>query len=336
MKYADSFLRFLFGATLSVVLFTACSDDANPIIPLPPLVPPESSGEKIIALVEQTGNQVMLVDRVSGKTIWNWTAAQSDLSPAHQEWFALPDEVKPIYNCQYLLITSTRGGVAILRIRDKKVMFYACPKGQPHSAEVLPDGNIVVASSTDGTIDGDKLRLYKVDTVARLAAAPVATYPLAFGHNAVWDRANERLWATANDVLNAYKYITVEGQPTLVLENSYPFPEGQNGAHELFPVHGINQLWLTTLKAVYKFNVATKEFVRFNASTTVNIKCISSGPANYETIMLFPTESYWSDKLIDTGGRSVYQSSGAQIYKGRWMLDNTFSYPTEHLFVQPL
>lgn len=249
-----------------------------------------------------------------------------------QAWFELPDEVKPIYNCKYLLITATRGGVAIIRIEDKRVMFYACPKGQPHSAELLPDGNVVVASSTDGTADGDKLRLYEVDFGQRFASEPVATYPLTFGHNAVWDRTNELLWATAGDVIHTYRYIRSDGRPALVLQDTYPLPEGQNNAHELFPVYGLNQLWLTTPNAIWKFNVSTKEFVRFNASTTANVKCVSSGPADYETILLYPTQSYWSDKLIDTGGRSVYQRDGAQIYKGRWMLNNTFSYPADHQY----
>ena len=114
------------------------------------------------------------------------------------------------------------------------------------------------------------------------------------------------------------------------MQETYPLPDGQKDAHDLFPVYGLNQLWLTTPNAIWKFNVSTKEFARFNASATVNVKCVSSGPADYETILLYPTQSYWSDKLIDTGGRSVYQRDGAQVYKGRWMLANTFSYPENH------
>ena len=129
---------------------------------------------------------------------------------------------------------------------------------------------------------------------------------------------------------HAYRYIRTDGRPALALQETYPLPDGQKDAHDLFPVHGLNQLWLTTPNAIWKFNVSTKEFARFNASATVNVKCVSSGPADYETILLYPTQSYWSDKLIDTGGRSVYQRDGAQIYKGRWMLANTFSYPENH------
>lgn len=330
MTYNHRFSKFFIGVCAAVALCAACEDDDRPIIPLPPLDPPASAGDKVIVLVEQNPSRVALVDRASGEMLWSWTPADSDLTAAEQAWFELPDEVKPIYDCEYLLVTATRGGVAIIRIEDKRVMFYACPKGQPHSAELLPDGNVVVASSTDGTADGDKLRLYEVDFTKRFASEPAAVYPLNFGHNAVWDRTNELLWATAGDVLHAYRYIRTDGRPALALQETYPLPDGQKDAHDLFPVHGLNQLWLTTPNAIWKFNVSTKEFARFNASATVNVKCVSSGPADYETILLYPTQSYWSDKLIDTGGRSVYQRDGAQIYKGRWMLANTFSYPENH------
>ncbi len=330
MKYTNGTIRLLAGIITAAIFCMACEKENGSIIPLPDIDPPASQSDKIIAIVEQSQNQVALVNATTGETVWQWTAADSDLTPEEQAWLNLPDEVKPIYNCEYLLITATRGGVAIIRIADKRVMFYACPKGNPHSAEVLPDGNIVVATSTDGTADGDKLRLYEVDFQKRYASKPVATYPLLFGHNVVWDRANQRLWATADNVLNAYTYVQSEGKPALVLQNTYPLPEGQSGAHDLFPVYGLNQLWLTTLGAIYKFNVESKTFQRFNTSTGKNIKSVSSGPAGYPTIILYPTVSYWSDKLIDTGGRSVYQKDGYQIYKGRWVLKNTFSYPEDH------
>lgn len=85
------------------------------------------------------------------------------------------------------------------------------------------------------------------------------------------DRTNELLWATAGDVLHTYRYTRADGKPALVLQDTYPLPDGQKDAHDLFPVYGLNQLWLTTPNAIWKFNVSSKEFARFNASTTVNV-----------------------------------------------------------------
>ncbi len=323
-------MRHIYIVALAAIMTMcfSCTEKERNIIPLPPLEEPESVGE--IAVVDQSDHSINIVDRTTGDIIWRWIPSESELTDEQQKWFELPDEVKPIYNCEYLLITATRGGVAIIRIEDKKVVFYACPKGQPHSAEVLPDGNVVVASSSDGTIYADKLSLYKIDPENPLVETPAFTTENKYGHNAVWDRENQLLWSTADTELRTYSYKVEDGQPMLIHRDTYPLPEGHNGAHELFPIHGLKQMWLSTPSGVYKFVLSTKEYHVYESYQSQNIKSISSGPAGYETIMLSPTESYWSDRLIDTAGRIVWQKQGAKIYKGRWMLNNIFSYPDNH------
>lgn len=282
-----------------------------------------------IVMVEQSQHQVIIVDRASGETLWAWNASQSGLSTEEQRWFELPDEVKPIYNGRYLLVTGTRGGVGIVRISDKKMMFYAEPKGMPHSAELLPDGNVVVACSDDP--EGNKLALYRVDTLRPLAEAPLHEYELYFGHNAVWDRQREVLWATAGNELRSYSYENEE----LRLREVYALPAGEKDAHDLFPVYGEDALWLTTTTGVFQFDVDSKQFTKQNVNPSTNIKSISNGPKEYPVIMLQPTESWWSHRMVDNFNHVIYSHSGYQIYKGRWMLDNVFSYPEVHNFVQP-
>ena len=187
-----------------------------------------------------------------------------------------------------------------------------------------------MASSTDGTADGDKLRLYEVDFTKRFASEPAAVYPLNFGHNAVWDRTNELLWATAGDVLHAYRYIRTDGRPALALQETYPLPDGQKDAHDLFPVYGSTSFGsLRPMRSGNSMSPPRSSPVSMPARRSTSSACRRARPTTRRSCF-YPTQSYWSDKLIDTGGRSVYQRDGAQIYKGRWMLANTFSYPENH------
>lgn len=67
-----------------------------------------------------------------------------------------------------------------------------------------------------------------------------------------------------------------------------------------------------------------------------NIKSVSSGPEGFATVLMIPKEGeWWNSKVVDTAGLTVFEKSGMQIYKARWFLDNPYSYPAKHDFVQP-
>ena len=314
----------------SIIVISACEKQYGDIIPLPPLEQPEGTTVKKLAIVDSSDDKVLIVNTLTKEIEWSWSVEETDLLPAAKARFALLDEVKPVYGGKYLLITATRGAVAIIRISDKKLMFYAFPMGYPHSAEILPDGNVIVACSDDGTAAGNALKLFAVDTVRVYSEQCLLEVDNDFAHNVVWDRESEVLWSTANDVLNAWTYRREGGSYILSVKETYKLPDDQ--AHELFPVYGFRQLWLTTHYGIYKFDVKNHIFTKLNASTNTNIKCVSSGSAEFETILIYPTEQYWTDRIIDTGGRMVFSKPGAHFYKARWMLENSFSYPEDNEF----
>ncbi|MGM9767832.1 MAG: DUF6528 family protein [Candidatus Cryptobacteroides sp.] len=311
-----------------LLFLASCGKEYGDIIPLPPLEQPEGSTLKKLAIVDSSDDKVLIVNALTKEIEWSWSVEETDLLPAAKARFGLLDEVKPVYDEKYLLITATRGAVAIVRISDKKLMFYAFPMGYPHSAEILPDGNVVVACSDDGSSAGNALKIFSVDTVRVYTEQPLFEVDNYFAHNVVWDIESELLWATANDVINAWTY-DAEAH-ILAVKETYQLPDDQ--AHELFPVYGFRQLWLTTHYGIYKFDVKSHVFTKVNASTNTNIKCVSSGSAEYETVLIYPTEQYWTERVIDTGGRVVYSKPGAHFYKARWMLDNAFSYPDDNPF----
>jgi hypothetical protein len=261
---------------------------------------------------------VIIFDIVTSQTIWEWKPAVPAVPAEHIAWFSNPSDVKPVLNNQYILMTASGGAVALLRIADKKLVFYAYAGGNTHSAELLPDGNIVAASST-----GNYLTVFKVDTLAAPADVYKKRIPIAFGHNVVWDRKRQLLWSAGMNTLKSFRYNFNCSYPDLELVDSVMLPGTQ--AHDLFPDYNSGRLWLTNSSHVYLFDPATGSLSPA-ATLQEDIKSVSSGPAASPTILIRPKEKWWTDEIIDARGKRLYRQSGWKIYKARWLLMNNFSY----------
>lgn len=278
--------------------------------------------KKCIVLAEQLHNRVAIADVASQQIFWEWKPEQSNIKTEHLAWFTNTSDVKPVYNGKYLLVTASGGGVALVRIADKKTVFYAYAGGNTHSAELLPDGNIVSASST-----GNFMTVFKVDTTKAAVDVYSRNFPLAFGHNVVWDEKNQVLWSAADHQLLSFTYNFNCDLPELTQKETIDLP-GKD-AHDLFPVYGQNALWLTNTTNVYTYNFDNKKLEQANV-LQANIKSVSSGDAALPIIIIRPKTSWWTDEVLDAKGNSVFYQSGLKIYKARWYLDNTFSYPATH------
>lgn len=274
--------------------------------------------KKCIIITEQQQQRVLIVDIVRQQIIWEWLPARSNVKASHLKWFFNISDAKPVYHMKYILVTASGGGVALVRIADKKAVFYAFAGGNTHSAEVLPDGNIVSASST-----GNYLTLFKTDTLT----IPEKTYnkkiPIEFGHNVVWDKRRQLLWTAAMNKLKAFKYNFNHDQPELKLVETIDLPGTES--HDLFPVYAQNKLWLTNITAVYTFDPVTKEIVKTDFSKP-NIKSVSSGPTGFPILLSEPQEQWWTNAITDEKGRLLFKQEGLKIYKARWLLPNEFSY----------
>jgi len=324
------------------VLLASCTKDNLPILdfsdpfgdsaenthPVPAL----EDSERPILITDELERQVFIVDSLSKGIMWQWKAGDH-LTSAQTAWFSGMDEVKPVYNGKYVLFTSSSGGAAMVRVADKKVVFLSNVKGSPHSAEVLPDGNIVVACSSNGTTDGDVLKLYRVDSANPLVANETKRYPLTFGHNVVWDKEREVLWATDDQNLYTYTYDGSDPENPELTRNAEFYPLPDLSPHDMSPVYGKDQLYLATAKDIYIFDIQTKVFNKHPYSQG-NIKSISDGPAGFGTLIIKPTTSYWANRLINVRGSNVYFNESYRMYKARWYIDNLFSYPSDHPYRQ--
>lgn len=295
-------------------------------------VPNLEDSERPILISEQSESQALIVDSLSKGIMWQWKAYEH-LNSSQAAWFRDIDEAKAVYNQEYILLTASSGGAALIRISDKKIMFYTNAKGSPHSAEVLPDGNIVVACSTTGTPDGDALKLYRVDSANPYVDKETKRYNLTFGHNVVWDKEREILWATDDQNLYTYTYNNTDPENPELIVNSEFYPLPDVSPHDLSPVYGQNKLYLTTASHIFIFDIASKTFERHPYSKR-NIKSVSDGPADFGTLIIEPNNSYWTNRVTNVVGSSVFFKDGYRMYKARWFIDNPFSYPNDHPYRQ--
>ncbi len=275
-------------------------------------------GCRCAVLAEQAQTRIVIMDMAAQKNIWEWKPQSSNVKPAHFGWFSNLSEVKPVYNNSCLLITASGGAVALIRIADKKTLFYAYAGGNTHSAELLPDGNIVTASS-----NGACLTVFATDTSGSGQAGFLSRQPMPFAHNVVWDKERRILWSAGMNQLKIFRYNFNCLQPAIEAIDSIALPGTE--AHDLFPEYGTANLWLTNTTHVYRFHTVNRQLTEAEGMQK-NIKSVSSGPAGYPVLMVLPNESWWTDTLLDNQGHPLFHEKGMRIYKARWLLRNTFSY----------
>lgn len=157
------------------------------------------------------------------------------------------------------------------------------PAKNPHAIEILPSGNIVIASSTD-----NKLRLFKTSALkssSTSAANSYVDYELEDAHGVLWDPTYRVLWALGRYELRAY-YIAGSGTSENLVEATemrITLPEGHRGGHDLSPDYtNTRYLYITVGEFALKIDKQEhKLMVNYeysNIFSARNIKGFSNNP----------------------------------------------------------
>jgi hypothetical protein len=271
---------------------------------------------------------------------WTWTASQWDeLSPARRAWFMGMDDVKPVLGGGYLLVTSSRGGVALVSRADNVCEFYA-ESINAHSAELVRDRWIVVCSS----IRGDELQVFNRYDENR-PATKLAGIPLKAAHGAVYDWRSQSLWALGADELLQTKIVEGAGAEPVRIEVLKRFALPSPDGHDLWPYFHYNQpagpvpdtakgLFVAVGDGVYVFDLATEKFEPFAPLRNEgNVKCVGD---NLRTGQIVYTKADM-DATFTTNVRFLNPSEvkalpgkigiyKTQVYRARWNQPNPFSY----------
>ena len=244
----------------------------------------------------------------SKSVLWSYPAMNQE-----QLTYRPTDAKRVKLNEEVFILAAYHGRVRLIRYSDKKLIKDYSSYGSCHSAELLPDGQIVSVSSNHG-----KLRLHK-------SSDTFVDYELPYAHGATWDKKRQCLWALG-DLLYQFNY--KEGN--LTLNKKFKLPLSPTG-HDLFPLRKEAKLLVTNNEGLFLFDIEKQEFKTL--SLLKNIK--SASQHSDESIWISESKriegaSDWQSdsiiRLIKDDDETRHTIDGARFYKARWWQEVDFSY----------
>jgi len=163
-----------------------------------------------------------------------------------------------------VVVSCASGGLATIATYPGGSMVWALDVGgsyNPHSVELLPNGNIAVAAS-----DGNWVRVYASSQSS--SDSTYAQFNLTGAHAVLWDPQNNILWALGTTTLTALSIGGSAASPTLSEVTSRNVTLPSSGGHEMAANWGDpNTLWISTSLNVYLFQKTTQVFYNAPGST---------------------------------------------------------------------
>lgn len=259
-------------------------------------------------------NEVYIIDIASTdprpKKLWTWKAADhSEIPEDIRKRFGTTDECKPVRGGSKILITSSGGGIALVDRASGKPEFWAVVP-YAHSADILPNGRIVVAGSTSATLvvldrESPEEILYKAELLS--------------AHGVVWDNRRQTLWALGDREIRSYRLRRwYSDAPYLELSGTYPLPEA--GGHDLYPVPGTSKLSVSTRAHCYLFDRVTHGLEPHDLlPKALDVKGLSLHPETGRLACVrAKAPNWWSDEIHLLNPAGTVHLPGERIYKARW------------------
>lgn len=291
-----------------------------------------------IVTTNQANNTIEVYDPV----IYNWNTATAKkwswkpstalgYSTTEVGWWGGPSDVKlrnnSVWGGQW--VVATAGRLATIASYPGGVRKWAVDVGagsNPHSAELLPNGNLAVAATDAGSV-----RVYPTSP----GGGVPGEYPLLASHATLWDPANEVLWVIGQDpvtkehILTALTVGGTVSAPTLTEDLSrrsiLPTPWGHDVSAYYYDT---NKLWVSTNAAVYIYDKTAKTFTSAPSGANRSfVKGVSNQPSGQivetkadatKTPPGACTASGWCTDTVDFYAPNATRTvTGAAFYKAR-------------------
>lgn len=172
------------------------------------------------------------------------------------------DDAKLRYSSYYktdvVIATSSKGWAAVIEYPSGKVLWESPVSYGPHSIEMLPNGDVVVASSGGNNWSKNGTLFYFALSSGSTTVTSSINLPSA--HGLCWDPEQKILWGLGMDEITGYRVIdggtsnarleAVDGKRVTFLRD--------NGGHDLSPVFGQpGKYWATCVGGLWLFDSHT-------------------------------------------------------------------------------
>ncbi|MBO1336494.1 hypothetical protein J3486_35285 [Streptomyces sp. VRA16 Mangrove soil] len=259
------------------------------------------------------------------------TPGYADLQP-DRTWTPNEAKVRSWRGKTYVLTSASKGFAAVVEYPSKK-RYWGATLGagtsdyNPHSVELLPNGDVAVASSAGN--EGVALFARSQGPAPKWADRVRITG----AHGLYWDAGRKRLWALGSAYLVAFRIGGTAAHPKLIqdkaLGGSTPTPNG----HDLGPVAGHpGRMWVATGSHVYQYDQANPEKQRWITDYPGSgvllgqggVKSVMNDPVTgrivftvpYGTVKTNPWQHTRTARLLLPKG--AYVIKGDTFYKARW------------------
>ncbi len=221
-----------------------------------------SETRQLLLLTDQKNRRLVMLDSAdtdwtdAGSVVWEWKPTQENgfLGFASSYW--LPSEAKLRYSEQYhtyVILTCASGGTCAMLEYPSGKKLWATTKesgNNPHSMELLPNGNIAVASS------GGTVRIYAASQPGD-AGQRFAEVELDSAHGVEWDAGTQRLIAVYYHGVRAYT-IGTASQPVLTEDTAMRADHEWLCGHDLISIPGkAGQYWITGSGGLWTYHAVT-------------------------------------------------------------------------------
>ena len=197
-------------------------------------------------------------ENLDNSEVWRFTATAPELVGKSEEMSSAKYREDTVFG-DVVIVSCGNGYAAIVSYPEKEILWQVFNAGKnAHSIEILPSGNIVVVSSTGGTI-----RLFAASAMLQNDAEKASTYkeyPIKEGHGVLWDPEYDVLWTLGWNDLKAYSVVGEGLDEELELREDMGATKYGLEGHDLSADFlDSKYLWVTGMKHMYHVNKETGE-----------------------------------------------------------------------------